>query len=249
MNTLGNRIKHLRKAKGMSQQALALACGWESQSRIGNYEKGTRQPNLQDLEKLAGALGISLPDLVAGKDRSEINSLPDAIQGRVRSEDHLAREYGRTKDQGQPVSSNVGWAKDGSVRVIGNAQLADEGYFEALHLPSDQGDGYLNIHSDDPDAYGLRVTGDSLLPRIKNGEFVLIEPNKDFYSGDEVVVRTLAGKTMIREFIYLRDGMYRLDSVNAGHPPIHIAEKDVTEIHLVGGILKSSRFLHSAPEK
>ena len=53
---------------------------------------------------------------------------------------------------------------------------------------------------------------------------------------------------MIKEFIYLRDGMYRLDSVNAEHAPIHIAESDIMEIHLVGGILKSSRFLHSTAE-
>jgi phage repressor protein C with HTH and peptisase S24 domain len=246
MNTLGLRIKKLRKAKGMTQEDLAHACQWESQSRIGNYERGTRQPNLQDLEKLAQALDVTLPDLVAGRDRSELETLPDAIQGRVRSEDRSVQTFGRSKDHGQPVSSNAGWAREGRVPVVGNAQLGNEGYFEALDFPPGHGDGYLNIHSDDPDAYGLRVTGDSMLPRIKNGEFVLVEPNKSFYSGDEVMVRTTTGRTMIKEFIYLRDGMYRLDSVNSEHNSIHIAESDVLEIHLVGGILKSSRFLHSA---
>ncbi|MCO7609382.1 XRE family transcriptional regulator [Pseudomonas chlororaphis] len=246
MNTLGNRIKQLRKALGMSQQALAHACGWDSQSRIGNYEKGTRQPSLQDLETLASALNVSLPDLVAGRDRSELKLLPDHIQGRVRSEDRSAREYGRSSDKGQPVGSNIGWAKTGTVPVIGSAQLGAEGYFEALPLGS--GDGFLNIHSDDPDAYGLKVTGDSLLPRIKNGEFVLVEPNKGFDSGDEVMVKTTSGKSMIKEFIYLRDEMYRLDSINAEHATIHVPQKDVLEIHLVGGILKSSRFLHSSAD-
>lgn len=249
MNPLAVRLKKLRKAKGLSQQQLAHACGWESQSRIGNYERGTRQPNLQDLETLASALGVTLPDLVSGRDRSELGSLPDAIQGRVRAEDRLTRDHGRSKDIGHPVSSNVGWAKQGRVPVVGNAQLGNEGYFEALDFPPGHGDGYLSIHSDDPDAYGLRVSGDSMLPRIKNGEFVLIEPNKSYCSGDEVMVRTSAGRTMIKEFIYLRDGMYRLDSVNAEHDPIHIAEKDVEEIHLVGGILKSSRFLHDSAHK
>ncbi|WP_237178867.1 XRE family transcriptional regulator [Pseudomonas versuta] len=232
----------------MSQQALALACGWESQSRIGNYEKGTRQPNLEDMEKIASVLGITLPDLVAGRDRSELESLPDIVQGRVRSEDGLVKSWGRSGDKDQPVSSCVGWAKKGIVPVVGNAQLGNEGYFETSDLPPGHSEGYLEIHSDDPDAFGLRVLGDSLLPRIKNGEFVLIEPNKSFISGDEVMVRTKSGRTMIKEFIYLRDGMYRLDSVNAEHVTIHIAQSDVEEIHLVGGILKSSRFLHSASD-
>lgn len=221
----------------MSQQELAIACGWESQSRIGNYERGTRQPNLQDLEKLARSLGVTFVDLVAGQDRLGCNLLEN--QGTI-----FVKDHGPAIDKDKDSPERAGRAKEGRVPVVGYAQLGNEGFFEALDFPPGHGDGYLNIHSDDPSAFGLRVTGDSMLPRIKNGEFVLIEPNKNYFSGDEVMVRTSAGRTMIKEFIYLRDGMYRLDSVNAEHAPIHIAESDVMEIHLVGGILKSSRFLH-----
>lgn len=243
MNTLGARIKKLRKANGMSQQELAFACGWESQSRIGNYERGLRQPNLQDLKKLSDALKVPFADLVAGA-ANQINqdliSKGASLYTRERPALYEVTDV-------QDVTGKAGWAREGRVPVVGNAQLGNEGYFEALDFPTGHGDGYLNIHSDDPDAYGLKVTGDSMIPRIKNGEFVLIEPNKNYYSGDEVMVRTASGRTMIKEFIYLRDGMYRLDSVNAEHAPIHIAESEVMEIHLVGGILKSSRFLHSTP--
>lgn len=230
----------------MSQQALAEACGWVSQSRIGNYEKGTRQPNLEDMEKLAHALDITLPDLVAGRDRSEIGEFPDHIQGRVRGEDLLVKEWGRSSDRGRPLTSNIGWAKEGTVPVVGSAQLGSNGFFEALDFPVGHGDGALSIFSDDPNAYGLRVVGDSMHPRIKNGEFVLVEPNKPFYAGDEVMVKTIDGRAMIKEFIYLRDGMYRLDSVNSDHSPLHLSESEVEKIHLVGGILRSSRFVHSA---
>lgn len=246
MSNLGNRIKQLRKAKGWNQRALAEACGWASQSRIGNYEQGTRQPSLSDLETLAKALDITLPDLVAGRDRSEISDYPEHIQGRVRGEDAQVKEWGRSSDRGQPLTSNVGWAKEGSVPVVGTAQLGSNGFFEALDFPPGHGDGMLLIHSDDPNAYGLRVQGDSMHPRIKNGEFVLVEPNKPFYAGDEVMVKTRDGRAMIKEFIYLRDGMYRLDSVNSDHSPIHLQESEVEKIHLVGGILRSSRFLHTA---
>lgn len=246
MNNLGIRIKKLRKAKGMSQQALAEACGWASQSRIGNYEKGTRQPNLEDMEKLAKALDVTLPDLVAGRDRSEIGEFPEHIQGRVKGEDAQVREWGRSSDRGQPLTSNIGWAKEGTVPVVGTAQLGSNGFFEALDFPTGHGDGALSIYSDDPNAYGLRVVGDSMHPRIKNGEFVLVEPNKPFYAGDEVMVKTVDGRAMIKEFIYLRDGMYRLDSVNADHSPLHLHETEVDKIHLVGGILRSSRFVYSA---
>lgn len=220
MNTLAQRIKRFRKAKGLTQQALATACGWESQSRIGNYERGIREPNLADIEKMAAVFGITLSELLQGTPQAEAQA-----------------------------STNISFVRralEGAVPVVGYAQLGVDGYFEALDFPAGHGDGYLNIHSDDPKAYGLKVTGDSMHPRIKNGEYVLVEPSKSYFSGDEVMVRTGNGRTMIKEFIYLRDGMYRFDSVNAEHAPIHIAESEIEHIHLVGGILKSSRFMHSS---
>ena len=53
MKTLGSRIAHYREKAGLSQAALAKACGWKSQSRIGNYEKDAREPNLDDIAKIA----------------------------------------------------------------------------------------------------------------------------------------------------------------------------------------------------
>lgn len=48
-----------RRAAKMTQAALALACGWESQSRIGNYEQGKREPTLADLKLIAEAVSVS----------------------------------------------------------------------------------------------------------------------------------------------------------------------------------------------
>ncbi|MGK8440709.1 XRE family transcriptional regulator [Ectopseudomonas hydrolytica] len=232
METLGQRLKRLRKAKGMSQQALAEECGWASQSRIGNYEADLRAPSLSDLLLIAPALGVSLAEL-AGSDE-----WTGAYGVQVQVKNHQVRESVGAE------TIEAGTAKEGAVPVVGNAKLGTDGYFEAVDFPVGHGDGYLLIHSDDPNAYGLKVLGDSMHPRIKNGEYVLIEPNKVFTSGDEVMVKTKDGQAMIKEFIYLRDGMYRFDSVNQSHQPIHLPEDAIDKIHLVGGILKSSRFTH-----
>ncbi|BAN49096.1 helix-turn-helix domain-containing protein [Metapseudomonas resinovorans] len=64
MNTLGSRIAHYRKLKGLSQQALANECQWESQSRIGNYERDTREPSFEDLKRIARVLEVTLNDLL-----------------------------------------------------------------------------------------------------------------------------------------------------------------------------------------
>lgn len=63
---LGKRIRYLRKKAGLSQPALAAKCGWmapSSQSRLSNYEVGKRDASLNDLNKIAIALKVSLEDL------------------------------------------------------------------------------------------------------------------------------------------------------------------------------------------
>lgn len=62
--TLGQRIKRHRKAAGLSQAALATACGWKSQSRVGNYETDTREPTLADLSLIAKAVGVAASELI-----------------------------------------------------------------------------------------------------------------------------------------------------------------------------------------
>lgn len=239
METLGSRIKRLRKQKGFSQKQLAEECGWSSQSRIGNYESDLREPNLTDLTLLAPALGVSVAELISGTNSQQL------VPALVNLDPHILTWA--PKKAGSVVRP-IGPTKEGVVPVVGTAKLGMDGYFEALDFPVGHGDGYLHIYSDDPNAYGLRVIGDSMHPRIKSGEYVLIEPNKIYITGDEVMVQTHDGRSMIKEFIYLRDGVYRFDSVNQDHSPLHLDQNEVSKVHLVGGILKSSRFAHDSHE-
>lgn len=68
--TLGQRIAHFRNKAGLTQEQLATACGWESKSRIGNYERDSREPTLEDLRVIAKALGVSIFDLISDKSPS-----------------------------------------------------------------------------------------------------------------------------------------------------------------------------------
>ena len=75
MKTLGSRIAHYRTAAGLSQASLAKACGWASQSRVGNYERDTREPTLEDIATIAKALGVSASQLMTGeKPKAEANA-------------------------------------------------------------------------------------------------------------------------------------------------------------------------------
>lgn len=129
------------------------------------------------------------------------------------------------------------------VPVVGKAMLGVNGYFDAMDYPPGHGDGYIDISSEDLNAYGLKVVGSSMHPRIKNGEFVLIEPNHPYQPGDEVLVKTTDGRSMVKEFIYHRDGQFRFDSINDGYPPVFLDDDIIEKIHYVAAILKSSKYI------
>jgi len=59
----GQRLKTLRKAKGLSQEELAEKSGL-NRPYISGIEKGRRNVSLEVMEKLAGALGVEMGELV-----------------------------------------------------------------------------------------------------------------------------------------------------------------------------------------
>lgn len=136
----------------------------------------------------------------------------------------------------------VGKMRDGLVKVVGEAILGASGAVDM----TESRDGWLMIYSDDPLAYGLKVKGDSMWPRIKSGEYVLIEPSKKVSPGDEVFVRTTDGHNMIKILGYFKDYEYQFISVNQTHAPITIDACNVDKIEYVSGILKESRHMEDA---
>ena len=79
------------------------------------------------------------------------------------------------------------------VPVLGNTQLGNGGFWTDMQYPVGSGDGHIRWPSYDSDVYALKCVGDSMVPRIKEGEFVIIEPNHDYHPGDEVLVITETG--------------------------------------------------------
>jgi transcriptional regulator with XRE-family HTH domain len=60
----GEAIRNLRKQRGMSQEGLALACGLD-RTYISGIERGTRNPSLTNIFKIAAALRITPAELFA----------------------------------------------------------------------------------------------------------------------------------------------------------------------------------------
>lgn len=61
----GQRVREMRKAKGLSQEAFAVECGLD-RTYISGIERGRRNVSLRNIELIAKALGISISDLTHG---------------------------------------------------------------------------------------------------------------------------------------------------------------------------------------
>lgn len=133
----------------------------------------------------------------------------------------------------------IGEMPSGTVKVIGEAVLGIDGAVDMM----EEHNGWLKIYSDDKDAYGLKVKGDSMWPRIQSGEYVVVEPNTSIRSGDEVFVRTVDGHNMIKVFNKTRDGDYQFTSINNAHKPITLDPSQVDKMHYVAAIVKPTKYI------
>lgn len=105
MPAFAENLRALRVARNLTQEQLALACGWSGQSRIANYEStapGAREPKVSEVALLARALGVSIAELFG-----EGPPLQGSQSGRL-DPTKLAESIAALRQ----VARNNGWAYD-----------------------------------------------------------------------------------------------------------------------------------------
>lgn len=156
--------------------------------------------------------------------------------------DELAR-MGREEDR-QAESSNVEPAPKmrafKGVPIVGEVKGGDDGYLDELQYPVGHGEGTVDYPTADPNAYALRVRGDSMHPRYRAGEFIVVEPSIAAVPGDDVVVSMKDGRKLLKELNWERDGEIQLLSVNNHFGPLTLQKSDVQYVQLVAGRVRRS---------
>lgn len=129
-----------------------------------------------------------------------------------------------------------------NVPVVGTIQAGDLGLFEELEYPAGYGDGFITYPQKDQSSYALRVRGDSMRPRIKSGEFIVVEPQTVPQNGDDVAVTLSDGRRMVKELLYIRDNEVCLGSINQDHPNITVQMQEIEKMHYVAAIIPRGAF-------
>ena len=195
MSRLPNRIRELREAAGLSQEALAQMVGTSNQ-QIGRLERGERELTLRWMERIATSLQCKPADL-----------LPSA--GTDDSRGHAPSSESNV----EPVQGELRW-----VPLISWVE-AGWGAEAISHLaPNDVEEWFPCPARCSPQTYALRVRGDSMLPDYREGEIVFVDPNLEPRHRDEVVVcNEQNGEATMKQLLIEGDRRY-LKALNRDYP-------------------------------
>lgn len=212
MKILADRLKTEMKRQGFTQEALALASG-VSQGTIYKLTSGKAKETAK-IVQIANALGVSAEWLATGANPLNI------------ADAYKADMVVKTGTRRSPI--------------VGIAQMGDDGYWYENGRPVGDGDGYIEAISHDINCYSLEVRGDSMFPAIRDGWFVVVEPNTDPVPGEYVVVKTTDGRSMVKELLWNRGDSVSLQSVNDLHGRLSIRHEDIEFIHHVAFVAAPS---------
>lgn len=221
MSTLQERIHTVMEATGWSIGKIAEIAGVSS-SAVSQWANGeTKTIRLDPAMRLQAESGFSAPWLANGK-------------GRQRVETSAAGEGDEPEFAGRARASR-------RIPIVGTAKLGSDGFYEELSPVVGAGDGHIEIATEDPNAYGLRVRGQSMFPAIRDGWYVLVEPNGQPRVGEYVLVKLNSGQKMVKELLNHRPGSYEVMSVNGGER-MTFDVFDVESVQAVGAVVSPSKW-------
>ena len=90
---VGQRLRRIRKAAGISQRRLAMEAGI-SQSGLSSIEAGTQSPSVKTLSLICKALGIEIADLFQAKPLDS-RKLPKYLEPLIREVESLTPEQAK----------------------------------------------------------------------------------------------------------------------------------------------------------
>ncbi|ETR42111.1 helix-turn-helix domain-containing protein, partial [Acinetobacter baumannii] len=218
LETMGQRIRALRREKKLTQGELAKIAG-VSAPNVTGWEKDAYAPKADPLSKMAAYFGVSTSYITNG-DESGPKLDSTVTQLKVLDIEAFKKKYNIPDSEDAvkfleiPVKPFP--TQKRYVPVKAYSKMGMDGYFTDMGYEGNAGDGYVPTHSAGPRAYGIKGTGDSMFPAIRNGWYVVCDPDAEPVPTEFVQVCLKDGRCTIKEFVGINGGVLSLLAVNGG---------------------------------
>lgn len=223
--TIGERLKQIRIAKGMTQQDVANAIGTTYQN-ISQYERGVRTPKMSTVHKLATVLGVGAWEIAGWGDEVEVDEFMDW-------DDIDAFKKGFEQNR---VPANAIKIRRVKVPLLGNIAAGEPIFADEVF------EEYVEAEEDIRCDFALRVAGDSMMPTVQLGDLVFIRQQNDVSDGEIAAVLIDESATLKRVF-HIKDGLALNSDNSVKYPPMIFTYPECDTIRILGKAVAFKRYL------
>lgn len=212
--TLALRIRQARTQKAFDQGKLAARLDVATRT-VQRWEKGDQVPDSNYLVRLAKITGVAPHWLLTGEGSMFSHEHPE---GKILP--LPTSRYQKVDLVTLPLLSSV---PGGAPSLIFHPDYVEK------HITVD------DVH--DSSAFALEVKGNSMAPRIEDGDIIVVSPKLDARSGDICVVRVNDEDTVKR--VKIEDQLIYLIPLNPEYEPMAVKKRDVTFMWKVVKVIKN----------
>lgn len=210
--SVGKNIKRLRTEIGLQTQKALAALLSVRQSQVSDWENDRFAViEVSSLIKLAKALHCSVDELLAGVDpdydRIREDSVAAAVPARPRPDIAVVAE-------GDALPDGAAWDE---------REQEPPAVLGWISRPGDVGD---------PNAYAVRIRGDSMRPAYRPNMVAIVSPALKVRAGDEVYVQLASGECLVRLLQTSGNG-YILQPYNPLHQACLVERGEIEAMHAV----------------
>lgn len=191
----GKRFKEIRKNNNLTQKDLAVLCRTVPSSIVA-WEKGTNYPSASLFTTLEKAMKVKISDLIAldSAQSGESETEPDPVKN--------------------PDFSSAKPTKVTMLPVVGmaSAQHYDPALSQLCDLWEGEEDFVPCIIPGCDDCFALRICGDSMAPKLLDGDVVAVSDHLP-RTGQTCIVMHRTDGILCKRW-YWHNGVIRLESIN-----------------------------------
>jgi repressor LexA len=222
--TFLDRLDMLCKEKNISKRKLEREAGLGTASTT-KWKKEGSVPNQTSLEKLSEYLGVSVSFLIGESDfRTEQDAVIDGWNKRFGTDS--------LKDEVKRIENGI------KIPVVGTVPCGIP--IEAIELvDADDWEEIPEKLARTGKFFGLKVKGDSMSPRILDGDVVIVRQQSVAESGDIVIAKVNGDEATCKKLVKYENGI-SLVPYNSMYEPMYFSNEDIAEkpVTIIGKVVE-----------